>query len=258
MRGGGGPAPRPLIAVTGRPTAAGKPWRAAGFGSPAAYLDALERAGAVGAVLQPVATSAEDAAARLAPFGGLLLTGGPDVDPARYGAAAHPATYGVNAVVDRFEEALLGAALERSLPVLAICRGLQVVNVAFGGTLHQHLADLGHGGDHGPARNVAGSVEVDVEPGSRLAAALGAQHARSVCLHHQSVDRVGEGLVVSARSPDGVVEGLERVGDEGWLVAVQWHPEELAGEGGRHQALFDAFVDACTTAGRPGPPGEPR
>ncbi|MPY91606.1 MAG: gamma-glutamyl-gamma-aminobutyrate hydrolase family protein [Acidimicrobiia bacterium] len=236
---------RPLVAVTGRPTKAGQPWRARGFGSQARYAEALDRAGGLGAVLLPVPTSPEDAATRIAPFAGLLLSGGPDVEPSRYGAEAHPATYGVDSVVDSFEEALLVAALARRVPVLAICRGLQVLNVAFGGTLHQHLDDAELPGHRGAQQGEGGSVVVEVVAGSRLAGALGTTTLRSACFHHQAVDRLGGGLVATARSADGVVEGLELVDGEGWLVAVQWHPEELAAEGGPHHALFEAFVAAC-------------
>lgn len=245
------PAAAPLVAVSGRPTRPGTPWRAPGFGTPAAYVESLERAGGLGAVIGPVATSAEDAARRLAPFAGLLLTGGPDVAPDRYGQARHPTTYGASRVVDDAEEALLGAALALGRPVLAICRGLQLVNVAHGGSLHQHLGDLGVDGHGQPGRR-AGSVEVGVAPGSRLAQALGAEVVRTSCHHHQGVDRVGEGLVVSGRAADGVVEGLELAGEGRWLVAVQWHPEDLAHEGGAHHRLFEAFVAACASCAAEG------
>lgn len=255
-----GPAPahdRPLVAVTGRPTVTGKPWKTAGFGSPRLYLDALDRAGGLGAVLQAVPTSPEDAAARVAPFAGLLMTGGPDVDPARYGQAPHPATYGVNALVDHFEEALLRAALACGRPVLAICRGLQLVNVAFGGTLHQHVDDLdlqtelSPTDSHGNPGGEGGSVDVAVVPGSLLADALGTVRVRTSCFHHQAVDALGDGLVVSANAADGLTEGLELAGPGPWMVAVQWHPEQLAGEGGPHQAIFDSFVAACRAASGP-------
>ena len=238
---------RPLVAVTGRPTAPGRPWRLAGFGSQDNYLAALERAGALGAVLQPLDTPADDVAVRLERFDGLLLTGGPDVDPALYGQPPHPELDATNAVVDRFEVALVGAALTRQLPVLAVCRGLQVLNVARGGTLHQHITDRPDGCDHGRPGVSAGRPAVDVTAGSLLHRVLGATEAKTSCFHHQAVDRLGWDLRVTARAADGVVEGLELAdgGSGGWLLAVQWHPETVADVEADQQGIFDAFVAAC-------------
>jgi putative glutamine amidotransferase len=116
--------------------------------------------------------------------------------------------------------------------------------VARGGSLHQHLGDLDVS-DHGQPGRSAGSVTVEVTAGSRLQQALGTGAVRTSCHHHQGVDRVGEGLVVTGRAEDGVVEGLELAEGGPWLVAVQWHPEDLAPEGGPHHRLFEAFVAAC-------------
>jgi putative glutamine amidotransferase len=188
-----------------------------------------------------------EADAMLEGMAGLVLTGGEDVDPARYGAAPHPALGDVHARRDAFELALVHAARARRLPTLAICRGVQVANVALGGTLVQDLASewanaLAH--DGGGARD-ARVHEVRVTPGSRLARALGATELPTNSFHHQSVDRVAEGAAVVATAPDGVVEALEWTRDDWWLVGVQWHPEELVrGDGPWDRALFAAFARA--------------
>lgn len=220
----------PLIAVTGRRRGA------AGVHTGPAALDALElelyftgyadHVGDAGglAVYLP---SRVDVDAAIDRVDGLVLTGGTDVDPARYGAATCATTPPLEPERDALELALLDAALARDLPVLAICRGLQLVNVSRGGTLHAHLTDHPAGGSH----------DVLVEPGTVLHGLHGPVTSVN-SLHHQSVDRVGRGLVVTARAPDGVVEGLELPGAR--LLAVQWHPEHLDGP----QPMFGWLVDA--------------
>src|SRR5919106_1101552 len=169
------PSSRPLIAVTGVPITAGGVlgWRQGATAVPAAYLQALDRAGADSAVLMPSAIDEEEAARRLGKFDGLVVVGGGDVDPALYGAEPHPEVAHVNADRDGFEIPLLRAAVAESLPVLAICRGIQVLNVAMGGTLHQHISDWSHLAAH---RSPDGSEEafhdVRVEPGTRLHKAM--------------------------------------------------------------------------------------
>lgn len=225
------------------PTGRVAEWRTGGFAVPEQYVLALRRAQAT-PVLLPTGdlAGADDV---LAPFAGLLLAGGGDVDPSRYGAEPHPKTYGVDPDRDDTELALFAAALRTGLPVLAICRGMQVVNVACGGTLHQHLPALEGPDVHGDptvSRDVVHAV--DVASGSRLAAAVGALRLDS-CFshHHQAVDRLGAGLVPVAWSDDGLVEGLELPPGEPWLVAVQWHPELNAPDVPAQQAIFDAFAD---------------
>jgi putative glutamine amidotransferase len=208
---------------------------------PAKYVAALQRAGAAVRTLD-VTWDADDA---LGGVGGLVLGGGPDVDPARYGEDPHGEVYGVDPDADALEVALFERATARGLPVLAICRGLQVVNVARGGTLHQHIPDDPGVAPHGRPGADGGerAHEVDVDGGSRLASVLGATRVVASCHHHQAVAKVGEGLRVVARAADGIVEGLEPDGAPGWLVAVQWHPEDTAADDPVHQRLFDALVE---------------
>jgi putative glutamine amidotransferase len=243
--GRGAAAGVPLVAVTGRTLPASRIERGNNdvVSSPRGYTDALERAGACGAVLPPVPLTAEQADAWLAPFDGLLLTGGADVNPELYGQEPRPETYGVDAVLDTFELALARSALDRGVPVLAICRGMQVLNVALGGTLDQHITGRPGLVVHGhPNGGPAVLHEVGVEPGSLLGKALGADRATCMSHHHQAVDRLAEGATPVAWSDDGLVEGFEL--DGGWVVAVQWHPEETADRDPVQQALFDAFVAA--------------
>lgn len=241
---------RPIIGVTAHRTPAGKPFRLEpALAIPVAYLDAVTRAGGLAVALPPDPVDPPEAAARISHLDGLVLTGGPDVSPSRYGQDPDPHTYGVSDLQDGFETEVLAAARSASTPVLAICRGLQVVNVAFGGTLHQHISDDPALGPHGvPAGGGGAENRYVTEPGSRLAAVVGAEMTGR-CHHHQAVDRVGEGLVVSARTADGVVEGLEPAAASGvggwWMVAVQWHPEETAAEDGANQALFAGLVEAA-------------
>ena len=186
-------------------------------------------------------------------FDALLLTGGVDIEPARYGEQPHETVQDTSAERDDFESTVLADALARDVPVLAICRGHQLFNVAHGGSLLQHLEERE---PHRARRNRetgeidSGWHEVEVVPGSRLANILGAERVRTNSRHHQAVtpERVAPGLAVVATTEDGVVEALEAP-ERRWALSVQWHPErdELAAES---TALFEAFVDAAR-AGRP-------
>lgn len=221
----------PLIAVTGR----SRPARGIHSGPPA--LDVLdvdlhftgyaEHVGAAGGIAVQL-PSVTDPSAVLDRMDGLVLTGGADVDPARYGAPTASTVGPPEPDRDEMELALLDAALARGLPVLAICRGLQLVNVARGGTLHTHLAEHTIGPTH----------EVRVEPGSTLDGLHGPATVVN-SLHHQGVDRLGADLVVTARAPDGVIEAVELPGVA--LLGVQWHPEQLT----EPQPVFGWLVDAA-------------
>jgi putative glutamine amidotransferase len=238
----------PWVAVAPTRLAPGRVagWTDSAEGVPTEYLAGLRRAGAVPVVVGDPGGVAADVL--LAPWSGLLLCGGADVDPHTYGQVPDPTVYGVDRQRDDFELALARAAWDTGLPVLAVCRGIQVLNVALGGTLVQHLpargGPLAHGvpvGDGEPAVH-----PVDVAAGSRLAAAVGATRIeRCISIHHQAVDVVADGLVVTARSADGVVEAVEPGPEGGWCVAVQWHPERSAAVDPAQQAVFDGFVAAC-------------
>lgn len=241
-------AARPLVAVTGRPLAAERITKTNEdyVGLPADYHSQLAAAGALGVMLSPRAVPDDEADPVMGRFDGLVLTGGEDVDPGLYGQEAVPETYGHDGGIDLFEGALYRAARRRGLPVLAICRGAQLLNVLHGGTLRQHI--VGEPGRmlHGIPMGGGGSeIGVAVEPGSRLAEALGTVEAVGICHHHQAVDRVGDGLRVVARAADGTVEGLEAVDGDHWLVAVQWHPEDSSATDPVQHALFTAFTRAC-------------
>ncbi len=231
---------RPLIAVPAARLAPGRVegWRVAGIAMPEPYAEALRRAGARPALL----ASPDDADAEeiLAPFDGLLLIGGGDVDPARYGARPHAELYGVDPARDDLEIRLLRAADRLGMPTLAVCRGAQVMNVAFGGTLVQHLPDLEGLAPHGAPTGEPVLHEVKALPGSRLARATGSEVLACSSHHHQGLGRLGQGLVATGWSGDGLVEAFER--EAGWMLGVQWHPEETAAEDPAQQALFDSLA----------------
>ena len=222
-------------------------WPEGGYGVPAPYVEAVHRAGGRAVLVPPGQPgTAEDV---LEPLDGLLLAGGGDVDPARYGGQLGPHLYGVDPARDELEIALVRAADAVSMPTLCICRGMQVMNVAFGGTLHAHLPDLPGALAHGvPVDDTQATHDVDALAGSRLAALTksGALTCRSH--HHQGVDRVGDGLVPTGWSADGLVEAIERTVEDQqdewatWMVGVQWHPEETAATDRAQQSLFDALV----------------
>ena len=210
----------------------------------AAYVTALENAGLVPLIVPPLA-DVDAAAAVLDSVAGLVLTGGEDVDPARYGEKRHEKVRSVNAARDATESALIEEAKARGKPVLAICRGIQMLNVALGGTLVQDIpsqcnTSIAH--DEEGARD-SRSHEIDIESGSLIAKAVGAEHVAVNSFHHQSVKRVADGLRVTARSPDGIIEGLESTDEDWWVMAVQWHPEEMTDSPEPwDRGLFKAFA----------------
>ena len=208
------------------------------------YVDAVDRAGGLGAVLAPRHLDAAEADAVITSIDGLVLTGGPDIAPARYGQAPHATTYGVSDLQDHFELALLAAGERNGTPILAICRGLQLLNVARGGTLHQHLPDLQDRDEHGvPAGGAPTLHPITVDPNSLLAQALGVKTPTGACHHHQAVDRLGDGLRVVAWAADGTIEGLEPLHTNQWLVAVQWHPEDTADDDPVQHRLVRALIE---------------
>lgn len=240
---------RPLIGVSARPR---KPGEVSGWPDTHSsvmqhtYLDGVWRAGGMEAIIAPRALSDHEADDLVSRLDGLILVGGGDVDPALYGAEPHERVYGVDAASDGLEIALAKAAVRAELPLLAICRGMQVLNVALGGTLDQHLTGRPGLIDHGQPGAGKALHEVAVESGSLLAKTQGGATSIANCwsYHHQAVERVGEGLVVSARSSDGVIEAVEfaDAGERGWMLAIQWHPERTAATDPAHQSLFDELI----------------
>jgi putative glutamine amidotransferase len=210
---------------------------------PAIYLDGVNLAGGIAVLLPPQPADADVAARVLDGLDGLIITGGRDVDPAAYGQQPHPATDEPVRERDAFEFALLDGALRRGMPVLGICRGAQVLNVALGGTLHQHLPDvLGHS-RHQRGNAVFSTSTVHTVPGSRLAGLIG-DSSDAACYHHQAIAELGRGLIVSAQDADGVIEAVEMDPvrhPETWVLAVQWHPEERLDD----LRLFAAVVQAA-------------
>lgn len=204
---------------------------------PRNYVDWVVAAGGVPVLLPPVEGSAD----AVDSLDGLIVAGGPDIGPVHYGAAPGQHTDPPRVERDASDLAVLRRALDRGLPVLGICRGHQLLNVAAGGTLHQHLPDdLGAetAAVHAAGPGIFSPVDVVPQPGSRLAAALGAGPATVHCHHHQAVDRLGDGLRVAARCGD-VIEALEADGGT-WAVGVQWHPERMASDLRLARALVDA------------------
>jgi putative glutamine amidotransferase len=233
----------PLIGITTYVArAAWGAWERPAAVLPESYYELVASAGARPLLLPPLRTAAAGpsfgAAEVIAALDGLVLTGGGDVDPAAYGQRAEAAVAGVDPVRDESERALLAAALGAHLPVLAVCRGCQILNVELGGTLYQHLPDVVGHDDHRRGPSVFDEVAVITSPGTLTAEVFGAG-TTVLCSHHQAIDHLGAGLVPTARAADGVIEAAELEGAD-FVLAVQWHPEE-AGD----QRPFAALVGAA-------------
>jgi putative glutamine amidotransferase len=209
---------------------------------PAIYFEGVNLAGGTAVLLPPQPVDADIAERVLDGLDGLIITGGRDIDPGAYGQQPHAATdeaVAENRQRDALEFALLRAAVRRGMPVLGICRGAQVLNVALGGTLHQHLPDvLGHT-HHQQGNAVFSTSPIRTAPGTRVAALIG-ESSDAQCYHHQAIDKLGEGLIVSAQDADGVIEAVEIPG-ENFVLAVQWHPEERLDD----LRLFAGVVEAA-------------
>jgi gamma-glutamyl-gamma-aminobutyrate hydrolase PuuD len=227
---------RPLIGIsTYREQARWGSWDLPAVLLPAMYVDALAAAGADPVLLPTGAVSA----GMVARLDGLVLAGGADVEPGRYGQPASPHTIVVRPDRDDAELAALHAALDRDLPLLAICRGMQLLNVALGGDLIQHLPERTGSATHDPGPGAFEAREVRVAEGSRLHQILGPS-AAAKCHHHQALDRIATGLFASAWAEDGTVEAVES-SERRFCVGVQWHPEA-----GADRRLFTALVDASS------------
>jgi len=209
-----------------------------------AYVNATRAAGLAPLVLPPLPPG--ELGPILDAVSGVIITGGEDIDPAEYGANPHPQAGRAHRQRDKCEIALARLARDRRMPTLAICRGIQAVNVAFGGTLVQDIpserpSDI----DHDQSKERATRLHpVAIERGSKLAAAVGDAEIAVNSSHHQSLDALAPGLKLTATSPDGIVEGVEWAGDDWWMLGVQWHPEELVDDAKPwDRGLFKAFAE---------------
>ncbi|CAM5746762.1 putative glutamine amidotransferase [Streptomyces afghaniensis 772] [Streptomyces afghaniensis] len=224
---------RPLIGVSTYLEAGARwgVWELEAALLPVGYPRLVQRAGGLAAMLPP--DDPAYAAAAVARLDGLVIAGGPDVEPVRYGAEPHPRTGPPARERDAWELALIDAALTARVPLLGICRGMQLLNVALGGTLVQHLDG------HAEVVGVFGNHAVKPVPGS-LYAGVVPEETSVPSYHHQAVDRLGEGLMPSAYAEDGTVEALELPSGEGWVLGVQWHPEM-----GEDVRVMRALVEAA-------------
>ena len=247
-------ADRPLIGVTTsevrraesiNPTPRGEPPRlemALGL----TYLRAIEAAGALPLVIPPLALDAIEPL--LDRLDGMCLSGGPDLDPEAYGARPHPELGPVEPDLDRFELAIARRADSRQMPILAICRGMQALNVVRGGTLHQHIPDLPGVIPH--RQREPGDIPthgVRICDGTRLERALGVTELDVNSFHHQAIERLGDNLEETATAADGTVEGIEDP-SRPYVVGVQWHAEAMSSRE-TEARLFESFVDACREEG---------
>ncbi len=207
---------------------------------PKIYFEAITRVGGIAVLLPPQPASAEIAERVLDGLDGLIITGGKDVDPARYGQEPHPTTDTPRTDRDAWEDALLSAAIRRELPFLGICRGAQMLNTTLGGTLHQHLPEVIGTEKYQLGGGKFSQIDVTVDPDSEVGRLVGPQPLAVAVYHHQAIDTVGEGLRVTARSDDGVIQAVELTGVP-FGVAVQWHPEQT----GEDLRLFAGLVEAA-------------
>lgn len=237
-----GAVPRPVIGLTTylEQSKTGV-WDVPASFLPKVYFEAVTAAGGIAVLLPPQPVDEGIADRVLDSLDGLIITGGKDVDPARYGQEPHPLTDEPRRDRDTWEDALLRRAIDRELPFLGICRGAQVLNVALGGTLHQHLPDVIGQNGYQMGGGVFSAVDIAVTPDSTVHSLLSDGLSVPV-YHHQAIDRVAEGLIVSATTADGVIEAVE-LPSVPFGVAVQWHPEEATDD----IRLFAGLVDAATT-----------
>ena len=204
------------------------------YNLPAEYVESVRRAGGIPVLLPPGEKSVKSLCSRL---DGIILTGGGDIHQDHYNGSTHPLIYNVDEQRDETELAITKIILERNIPTLAICRGMQILNTFFGGTLFEHLPVL----HRFPPRETTKHL-VDISPGSKLHGIVSTSQMEIVSWHHQAVKDVPKELTITARSKDGVIEGFE-LDSHPWLVAVQWHPELSASEDKLQQKLFDALIE---------------
>jgi len=238
----------PLIAVAGRTGAPSRVSRDEVAFAGKRYLNSILRAGGEPVVVAPQVFANDDANELLSRFDALVLMGGPDVDPLLYGQQASPNVYGVSPQQDRFETAMLRGALANELPVLAVCRGMQLTNVVLGGTLVQHLGDLPNAASlvgHAPGEFPVGAEfalhEVELSSDCWLARATGSSRINGASFHHQGIDRLAPGFRPVGHAPDGLLEAVEH--ERHRIIGMQWHPEDTSADDPQQQGIYDAFVD---------------
>lgn len=238
---------RPPIALSCQRLEAGRVWKLeSALAIVADYSDAVWRAGGLPVPLLPDGDPSTAAADVLSEVAGVVLVGGLDVDPSRYGQAPHETTHVAPEGQERFEVALAQGALAAETPMLCICRGMQLLNVVMGGTLDQHITGAPGRDPHGvPSGGGGATNRIALTSGSLAAAVMGDGQVEGRCHHHQAIAKVAPGLVVTGRTADGTVEVVEAPETSGWLLGVQWHPEETAAADPANQALFDHLVAAA-------------
>jgi len=210
-----------------------------------AYVGMVNRVGGDAVLLPAPEEGIKEAASRLLNrIDGLMLSGGVDISPESYGGEWEPAQK-PEPNRDAFEAELVRGAIDRDIPVLGVCRGMQMINVALGGTLHQHVehSEVDAVEDHG-FRGIR-RHELELSPGSRASQALGCDQVEVMCLHHQSPDRIGSGLEVTARASDGIIEVVETEDEDGFCLGVLWHPEHMYGQEDLQSRLYGALVEAA-------------
>jgi putative glutamine amidotransferase len=224
----------PLVVIVGRQSDEAQGVRGKPFAAGQTYFRGVERAGGIPLMLPPIHGLLDDIPSLLSRVDAVVFHGGGDIDPRHYGQeATEESLYGIVAEHDEMELAMVRAAIEADKPVLAICRGLQILNVALGGTLVQDIGTDDHW-HHFTA--------VQLDAGSRIAKAMGTDAPeRCHCVHHQALDQLGEGLVVVGRHAGGTVHAVE-LESAGWIVGTQWHPEDSAADDPQQQGLFDELI----------------
>jgi putative glutamine amidotransferase len=228
----------PLVVIVGRQSDEAQGVRGRGFAAGQTYFRAVERAGGIPLMLPPIHGLVDDIPSLLHRCDAVVFHGGGDIDPGRYGQeATEESLYGIVPAHDEMELAMVRAAIEADKPVLAICRGLQVLNVALGGTLVQDVGNEDHWFQF---------TANELDAGSRIAKAMGTEAPeRCHCVHHQALDRLGEGLRVVGRHADGTVHAVE-LEVARWIVGMQWHPEDSAADDPQQQGLFDELIRQAT------------
>lgn len=215
------------------------------FSLPAEYVESVRRAGGIPVLMPPGETRLQE---WFETIDGLIIAGGCDVDPKLYGGDGHEAVKLVDPERDQDEVELIHQSVETGMPLLAVCRGLQVLNVAFGGDLHAHISSafpdaIDHRVEGADNKHTPLAHEVTIDPGSRLAHVMQTNRFDAPSLHHQAIDELGDGLVAIGHAPDGIIEAID-MPEHPWMLAMQWHPELASADQAEHQRVFDALVQA--------------